>query len=60
MMSIPRVLIAMARLRHGDNITPVAYRKHLTDCITIENGIATLWYNDESNSTRVVTLKIGG
>jgi hypothetical protein len=56
-MTILDVLIAMARLRHGEAITPCSTKTGYllwSDCVKIINGKTYLFYNDINGSTRVV------
>lgn len=51
-------LIAKAKERHGENITPSGNRKSLKDSITYSFGKIHLWYNDEDKSTHIVSKDI--
>ena len=52
-MNILRILIAMARLRDGDDVTPCV-NKTWGQCIEIINGKTYLYYNAPSHTTHVV------
>jgi hypothetical protein len=55
-----RVLIAMAKLRHGDKIKPCSNFKCTLgwdQCYTKDFGMMFFWYNDELGSTHIQFLQ---
>lgn len=50
-MTIQRILIAMAKIAHGDNISPVSKFKTLEEgCIEYPDGVWRIWYNCGHNT----------
>lgn len=56
---IKKTLINMAIKRCG-NIFPCRKAKNLMSnkSFTVDNGFAFFWFNDKSNSTKVIKIKI--
>jgi len=58
-ITLLRVLLAIARLRSGEQITPCLNRSW-QDCITVEMGNPWLWFNDHNGSTRIAHIDFNG
>lgn len=56
--TIYKRLIAKARKKHGDRISPTAYKRSFRECFTENDGVMIFWYNTEDMSTHVVTERI--
>lgn len=57
MQDVKDKLIAEAILNHGE-IKPVAHRTNLQDCFTFEKDQILFWFNDGSNSTKIISRLI--
>lgn len=47
-----------AHKQYGQYIYPVTHKKHLKDCVTIDDCIAMLWFNTPDHSTHIVVITI--
>lgn len=56
-ITIENVLIAMAKLRDGDDIVPCSFRKTLYDCIVVDDFCAQICYDvPGSDSTHTIAI----
>jgi hypothetical protein len=53
------LMIAEARKKHGDGITPCTSKSSLHDCFTVENGRVIFWYNTPDGSTHTIIKRHG-
>ena len=47
-------LIKLAKVKHGDDITPCPQFDSFYESVTIDNDKLILWYNCPMNSTHIV------
>lgn len=57
MSAAQAALVERARAQYGE-ILPCSSKRSLEECFTAEFGLLMFWFNDQSRSTRMLSVEV--